>query len=43
MRFKKKFRSSHLKKSFGRKKVSKKMRSGKRIKKYGLSRGGIRL
>ena len=37
MRFKKKFRSK------SRKPHSKKMRSGKRIKKYGLSRGGIRL
>ena len=37
MRFKKKFRSS------SRKPYSKKKRSGKRIKKYGLSRGGIRL
>ena len=37
MRFKKKIRSSF------RKPRSKKMRSGKRIKKYGLSRGGIRL
>ena len=40
MRFKKKFRSSSRP---SRKPHSKKMRSGKRIKKYGLSRGGIRL
>ena len=41
MRFKKKFRSKF--RSSSRKPRSKKMRSGKRIKKYGLSRGGIRL